>query len=95
LLLYRPGYEPPGGTEADRLAELDEAAIGDLLEAHLGSCLPVVGALVRARAEGNPFYVEELIRHLIESGILAPTPDGYTLAREPESDDLPEASSRS
>ena len=63
--------------------------VDELLEAHLGVVPAKVGKLVRARAEGNPFYVEELVRHLLESGILGMSDDGYVLVREPRAGDLP------
>ncbi len=59
---------------AERSRELIEQMIGkDVLPAEMES-------LVIQKAEGNPFYVQELVRSLIASGVLvrdsAPGPDG-------------------
>ncbi|PRC50268.1 hypothetical protein C6A85_70355, partial [Mycobacterium sp. ITM-2017-0098] len=42
---------------------------------------PSVGKLARAiaeRAAGNPFFVEEMVRELVERGVLAGERGGYT-----------------
>jgi len=41
----------------------------------LGASSPVVRSIVD-RAQGNPFFLEELLRHLLDSGALAAGPDG-------------------
>ncbi len=89
LLLSRPAYEPPRGISEITLGDLPEAMVNRLIEAHLGFVPPRVGKLIRERAGGNPFYVEELVRHLLESGILRLSDSGYELARDIRSDDLP------
>ena len=95
ILLHRPGYDAPEGVPTLELQALRESIVQRLLEAHLGVAqvkrwVPApVRRLISSRAEGNPFYVEELVRHLVESGVLAGSDDGYVLAREPTAEDLP------
>ena len=43
------------------------------------------------RSQGNPFYVEELIRSLIQKGAIAPTGDGWTTTDDSVELDLPES----
>jgi class 3 adenylate cyclase len=54
------------------LTPLDQGAIDALLCDLLGTdpSLEALGALISERVEGNPFFVEELIRSLVESGDL-------------------------
>ena len=49
--------------------EATEALLRDLLGEH--PSLAPLGPLVRERSSGNPFYVEEIVQNLIESGSLA------------------------
>ena len=44
--------------------------------------LPPALARLISRAEGNPFYIEEIIRSLIDRGIVVPQDGGWRLARE-------------
>lgn len=45
--------------------------------------------LILGKAEGNPFFVEEIIRALIDSGQIAPADAGWRLAGEPDLAALP------
>ncbi len=47
-------------------------------------------ALIQSRAEGNPLYVEEVIRHLKENGLLVQETDGWILTRKVETIGIPE-----
>ncbi|MBI2761998.1 MAG: AAA family ATPase [Chloroflexi bacterium] len=49
-----------------------------------------VRRLIMSRAEGNPFYVEEVTRALVESGVLQPGADGYILTRPPDEVSVPD-----
>ena len=61
----------------DRLVErvtldgLGERDVGALIAAHAGHAAPpaLVGT-VHEHTDGNPFFVEEVLRHLIETGIV-------------------------
>ncbi|MEJ5311427.1 MAG: adenylate/guanylate cyclase domain-containing protein [Anaerolineae bacterium] len=44
--------------------------------------LPPALAHLISRAEGNPFYIEEIIRSLIDQGIVVPQDGGWRLGRE-------------
>jgi DNA-binding CsgD family transcriptional regulator/tetratricopeptide (TPR) repeat protein len=51
---------------------LDQAATGQLLEGLAGQATPdALGRAVHVRTEGNPFFVEEIWRHLTDTGALA------------------------
>jgi predicted ATPase len=85
LTTYRPGYSPPWGNRShhtramlESLAEEEcVALVADLLHT------PAVGADVQAfifkQAEGNPFYVEELTKSLLEMRALGQDEHGYIL----------------
>ncbi|HEU5448526.1 MAG TPA: AAA family ATPase, partial [Acidimicrobiia bacterium] len=65
------------------LSPLPEQAIGELLGGLLGvdlSMAPLVSFILE-RTGGNPFFVEEVVRGLIEDGTLAGGPGNYRLTR--------------
>jgi class 3 adenylate cyclase len=65
------------------LAPLRDEAVGDLLGGLVGTDLslaPLVG-FVSDRTGGNPFFVEEVVRALVEDGTLLGRPGRYRLAR--------------
>lgn len=68
-----------------RLAPLtsgtSEALVADILR-HVEEVPAALRDLVVARAEGNPFYIEELIRMLIEQGSIVRGELGWTVAAE-------------
>ena len=68
LLLYRPGYEPPGEIPEQVLSEIPGSSVNAMLRALLGKLPAGVVQVLREKAGGNPFYVEEMVRHLIEFG---------------------------
>jgi DNA-binding SARP family transcriptional activator len=58
---------------------------GRMLEELLGSELPApLHDLVLANAEGNPFFVEELVGALVDRGFLSRTNGGWTAGEVPE-----------
>jgi len=76
VLTYRPGYAPPFG-ERSYVTRIVPAALsaedsaGMAAAVLAASALPDdLRALVVAKAEGNPFYVEELAKSLEETGAL-------------------------
>jgi class 3 adenylate cyclase/tetratricopeptide (TPR) repeat protein len=96
LVTHRPGYVPPW---ADRsyysqiaLAPLSEGESERIVESVLGiqSLPPAVKALVCQKAEGNPFYLEEVTRSFVDAGILTRSDSGYTLARPVTPQDVPD-----
>ena len=65
------------------LAPLGDQAVGDLLGGLVGadpSLAPLRG-FVLERTGGNPFFVEEMVRALVEDGTLAGRPGHYQLTR--------------
>jgi class 3 adenylate cyclase/tetratricopeptide (TPR) repeat protein len=87
VLTHRPDWEQPLGTrpsfvhiDLQTLSESETAAVTDaLLGAH---GMPAeLQQLVFAKAEGNPFFVEEVTRSLVETGVLRRVNSHYELAR--------------
>jgi class 3 adenylate cyclase/tetratricopeptide (TPR) repeat protein len=87
LFTYRPGYAPPFGDRTYytriALAPLSNAGTVQMAQAMLATeQLPeeLVALLVR-KAEGNPFFVEEVVKSLQETGAIQQQGDHYVLAR--------------
>jgi predicted ATPase/class 3 adenylate cyclase len=87
LVNHRPEYAPPWrDSESYRelaLAPLDEAATAALLRDIAGSdpSLDGIGAAIHDRTGGNPFFIEEVVRELAESGYLEGERGAHRLAR--------------
>jgi len=95
VLTYRPGYANPLGDRSyftrivpaplspDESARMAAAVLaGDSLPSELR-------ALVAAKAEGNPFYVEELVKSLEEGGALRRLDGRLDLVRPVSASDVP------
>jgi class 3 adenylate cyclase/tetratricopeptide (TPR) repeat protein len=77
--------------DAVHLEPLPPAETRDLVDRLLGGSAPAwVGALVAERAEGNPFFAEELVRTLIDQGLLRRDADGWQ-GEEPAGLALPDS----
>ena len=87
LLTYRPGYVHPFGdrTYYTRLAlpTLSTADTVQMARAMLATeQIPeALQALIVQKAEGNPFFVEEVVKSLRETGAIRRQGDHYVLAR--------------
>jgi class 3 adenylate cyclase/tetratricopeptide (TPR) repeat protein len=88
LVNYRPEYQHGWGSKTYyaqlRLDPLPPASAEAFLAALLGddpSLAPLTQLLI-ARTEGNPFFLEESVRTLVETGVLVGTPGAYRL-RQP------------
>jgi class 3 adenylate cyclase/tetratricopeptide (TPR) repeat protein len=87
LVNYRPEYQHAWGSKTSytqlRLDPLPPASADELLQALLGddSSLAPLTRLLIARTEGNPFFLEESVRTLVETGGLIGAPGGYRLAQ--------------
>jgi adenylate cyclase len=86
LLNARPGHrlppvEPDHGGELV-LAPLGTQAAGELIDELLGAdrSLASLRNLIRERTAGNPFFIEEVVRSLVEAGTLQGGRGGYRLA---------------
>ena len=87
LVNYRPEYQHAWGSKTSytqlRLDPLPPASADELLQALLGddpSLAPLTRLLI-ARTEGNPFFLEESVRTLVETGALVGEPGAYRLAQ--------------
>jgi DNA-binding SARP family transcriptional activator/tetratricopeptide (TPR) repeat protein len=81
----------------DRLIErvslegLDEGGVGTLIASHAGHEAPFgLVATVHEHTEGNPFFVEEVMRHLIETGMLFERGGRWVSALTPDEIGVPE-----
>jgi class 3 adenylate cyclase/tetratricopeptide (TPR) repeat protein len=96
LLLYRPEYTHPWGSKSfynkigldqltlDRCAEL----VQSILEG--GEVAPEIKELILSRSAGNPLFMEELTRTLIENGTIEKLNHQYILSVEVSEIQLPE-----
>src|SRR5262245_55155965 len=87
LVSYRPEYQHSWGSTTSythvRLDPLPPASTEAFLRVLLGddlSLTPLTQLLV-TRTAGNPFFLEESVRTLVEMGILEGTPAAYRLAQ--------------
>jgi class 3 adenylate cyclase/tetratricopeptide (TPR) repeat protein len=86
LVTYRPEFEHGWSGKSFyrhiRVDPLSTAQADRLLLQLVGSDpeLAALRALLVERTEGNPFFLEESIRNLVETGALAGTPGAYRLA---------------
>ncbi len=94
LATARPEYRPVWSSRVEGLS-LAPLALQDsrtLLADWLGSddVLAALRARIEARARGNPLFVEEMIRSLVERGVLRGERGAYGLANPIEQITLPE-----
>jgi predicted ATPase len=87
LVNYRPEYQHGWGSKTYytqlRLDPLPPASADELLQALLGNdagLTPLMQLLI-ARTEGNPCFLEESVRTLVETGVLVGEPGAYRLAQ--------------
>jgi len=84
---YRPEYQHGWGSKTYytqlRLDPLPPASAEELLAALLGhdASLGPLKQLLITRTEGNPFFLEESMRTLVETGVLLGEPGAYQLAQ--------------
>jgi class 3 adenylate cyclase len=84
LLDQRQGWAGPGGVSLLRLEALPVAEAEQLALALLGvGCPAPIRELVAERAEGNPFFAEELIATLADRGVLARRNGGWSFGELP------------
>jgi class 3 adenylate cyclase/tetratricopeptide (TPR) repeat protein len=92
VLTHRPGYDRPSGDftvlELEHLGEEESVALTrNVLQVE--ALPPDVQDLVTARAEGNPFYIEEMAKALVETGVVARVNGRYRLQRPAEEIHIP------
>jgi tetratricopeptide (TPR) repeat protein len=95
LVNYRPEYQHGWGAKTYytqlRLDPLPPVSVEGLLQALLGddaSLAPLTPLLI-ARTEGNPFFLEESVRALVETGVLVGERGAYSLAKALQSLQVP------
>ncbi|HSM38408.1 MAG TPA: adenylate/guanylate cyclase domain-containing protein, partial [Candidatus Limnocylindrales bacterium] len=80
LLDREPGWceaREQGGVHRMELHPLPQASARELMTALVGDCLPDETAqLIVERSDGNPLFIEELLRTWLAVGTLAEEPDG-------------------
>jgi adenylate cyclase len=90
LTNFRPEFSAPWMRHSYyrqmHLAELDSRSVADMIGGLLGRdpSLEPLASFVAERTAGNPFFVEEVVRELIESGVVALNGSGYRLIRPVE-----------
>jgi len=95
LVNYRPEYTHAWGNKSYytqlRIDPLGQASADALLTALLGDDASVepLKALLIARTDGNPFFLEESVRALVETGALAGEQGAYRLTRPVEDIRIP------
>jgi RND superfamily putative drug exporter len=79
------------GSQSITLRPLSDAQASSLTANLLGDDASIreLAALVRDRAAGNPFFVEEIVRDLNERGVLGGQPGAYELRGDTASVDVP------
>jgi predicted ATPase/DNA-binding winged helix-turn-helix (wHTH) protein/class 3 adenylate cyclase len=87
LVNYRPDYQHPWGSKTCyrqlRLDPLAPASATALLQTLVGqdvSVLPLMPVLI-GRTEGNPLFLEESVRSLVETRVLVGEPGAYCLVQ--------------
>jgi class 3 adenylate cyclase/tetratricopeptide (TPR) repeat protein len=95
LVNYRPEYQHGWGSKTYytqlRLDPLPPASAAEIVQALLGddpSLAPLTPLLI-ARTAGNPFFLEESVRTLVETGGLVGDPGAYRLAQPLHSIQVP------
>jgi class 3 adenylate cyclase len=87
LVNYRPEYQHGWGSKTYymqlRLDPLPPTSADEFLQSLLGDdpSLAPLTQLLSARTEGNPFFLEESVRALVETSILAGAPGSYRLVQ--------------
>lgn len=89
---YRPEFSlgATGARELD-LHELSPRQTGEMLASLLDGREPPPGLtdFIVARTDGNPFFVEEIVNSLVETGSLHATGDGWEIVADLDEIDLP------
>jgi tetratricopeptide (TPR) repeat protein len=101
LVNYRPEYQHGWSNKTYytqlRLDTLPPVSAAEVLQALLGDGggapqavpLQALKQLLIARTEGNPFFLEESVRTLVESGVLVGEPGAYRLVQPVDSLQVP------
>jgi class 3 adenylate cyclase/tetratricopeptide (TPR) repeat protein len=95
LVNYRPGYQHTWGTKSyytqlrlDPLPPENADALLKTLLGHDASLQRLTQCLIQ-QTDGNPFFLEESVRTLVETKALTGEPGGYRLAKSIETIEVP------
>jgi len=93
LVNYRPEYQHPWTSKTYssqlRLDALPPASAAELLDALLGDDAGLAGLKQLLVRRGNPFFVEEIVRTLVETGALAGERGKYQLVKPIDAIQIP------
>src|SRR4029453_7351492 len=93
LVSYRPEYEPRWGSKTAysqiRLDSLPPVSAAELLATLLGPDPGLAALTQMLMKRGNPFFLEETVRTLVETGALAGHRGAYRLTRPVEALQMP------
>ena len=95
IVNFRPEYRAPWMASSNyrqiALAPLGAEAVEELLSGLLGThpSLDGLAEPVLQRTQGNPFFIEELVRSFVENGSLEGEPGFYRLVRAVDEDAIP------
>jgi tetratricopeptide (TPR) repeat protein len=95
LLTYRPEYQHAWGSKTSyvqlRIDPLPPASAEELLTALLGQdeTLEPLKRVLIERAQGNPFFLEESVRALVETQVLVGDRGAYRMTKAPEAWPIP------
>ena len=89
--IYRDEWRNRPNYHQLRLDPLASESLAELLQALLGSdpSLSILKSFLVERASGNPFFVEEIVRSLVDTGVLEGARGSYRLARPFSSVEVP------
>jgi len=96
ILLYRPEYTNPWTSRTYysqiRVDELSQETSAEMVEAmlHQGKAAPELQELILSRTAGNPLFMEELTRSLLDRGFIQRRNSHYVLAVKPSDIQVPE-----
>lgn len=95
LLNFRPEYRPGWRQDSDytqlRLDPLGQVESEALLDTLLGSdgALARLRRLILDKTDGNPFFMEEVVRSLVEEKVLLGEPGRYRIEAAPDTFQIP------
>ncbi|NNL75091.1 MAG: AAA family ATPase, partial [Desulfobacterales bacterium] len=97
LLVYRPEYTHPWGSRSYydqiRLDQLSSQTSAELIHSILPGkeVVPEITNLILSRAAGNPLFMEELTKTLLENGSIKKTDHQYILSVRPSDVHVPDS----
>ncbi|TFH22471.1 MAG: tetratricopeptide repeat protein, partial [Myxococcales bacterium] len=97
VLTYRPGYEHPFGDRSYHarlgLQPLTAAAMESMTRSVLDTedIPPELRTAIARKAEGNPFFIEEVAKSLVEEGVLERSSAGLRMASDAGAFTIPDS----